>query len=276
MSSSKTHSSKASITRLAEIVAVLRAPGGCPWDREQTHQTLRPSLLEECYEVIDAIERNDVFNLKEELGDLLVNIIMHTQLAEESSAFDLEAVAHEACEKLIRRHPHVFEKNKASQESADMTTDEVLQQWDKIKQQEKREDGSSKKIISALDGVPHSFPALLRAHKIQTKAAKVGFDWKNLSDVVDKIREELDEVAEALATSNREHQEEELGDLLFSIVNLTRSMEMNAELLLQQATKKFIRRFHSIESILQKKNQAISDCSFEELNELWEKVKEQG
>ncbi|MFI0348504.1 MAG: nucleoside triphosphate pyrophosphohydrolase [Chthoniobacterales bacterium] len=274
MSCSDDDSSSLSIARLRKIIAALRAPGGCPWDREQTHQSLRSSLLEECYEVIDAIEQNDDKNLNEELGDLLINVMMQAELASEREAFDLESIAHNACEKLVRRHPHVFKKGDSFCQAAELTSAQVLEQWNAIKEQEKSENISIKKI-SALDGVPHAFPALLHAQEIQKKAAKVGFDWHHVDDVLAKVSEELLEVEEALATHERAHQEEELGDLLFSIVNLSRSMKMDAELLLQQATKKFTQRFHAMESILQSEKRAISDCSFDELNKLWAEVKYQ-
>lgn len=260
-----------SITRLCEIVALLRAPGGCPWDREQTPRSLCSSLLEECYEVIEAIEKHDDENLKEELGDLLINIIMQAQILSEREVFDFKDIAYESCEKLVRRHPHVFNKMPSSKKSTSLTTADVLNQWENIKKQEKLD--RSKKTTSALHGVPEVFPALLHAEKIQKKAAKVGFDWPCVKEVLAKIHEELAEVEEALATNNQEHQEEELGDLLFSIVNLTRSMNMNAELLLQQATKKFIHRFYAMESILQEKNYSIDQCSFDQWNELWNQVK---
>lgn len=259
------------ITRLSEIIALLRAPGGCPWDREQTHESLIPCLIEECYEIVDAIALKDDENFKEELGDLLIVIMLQSQLAKEREAFDFQKILDESCEKLIRRHPHVFKKDDLLQKNPLLTSNEALQQWDVIKKGE--QSSTSKKRNSTLDGVPSSFPALLKAEKIQKKAAKVGFDWKIKEDVFEKIEEELSEVKEAITSGDRTQQEEELGDLLFSIVNLTRFMNMNAELLLQQAIKKFTRRFHAMELLLQEQGRSVEQNSLVEWDKLWEQVK---
>jgi MazG family protein len=249
------------VARLREIVARLRAPDGCPWDREQTHESLRAGLLEETYELIDAIDHADDSNLREELGDLLLHVVMHAQMASERGAFEFDAVATEICEKLIRRHPHVF----GDKSVAD--SDEVLQQWEQIKRAEKTERSS------VLDGVPMALPALMRAQKVQKKASRVGFDWNAAAEVVAKVEEELDELKSALAAGNETAVAEEMGDLLFSLVNLSRKLDLDPEMTLNAATDKFITRFRAVEQGATAAGKRVEECSADELNAYWDAEK---
>ena len=245
--------------RLREIVARLRAPDGCPWDREQTHASLRGALIEECYEVIDAIERADDANLREELGDLLLHVFMHAQMAGERSAFTLEEVAAEICEKMIRRHPHVFGDRLAEDSAA------VLKQWEQIKRTEKG------KPAGILDALPHSMPALLRAQNAQKKAARVGFDWPDVEPVFDKMQEEIGEVRAALAAGDSKAVEDEVGDILFTSVNLARKLHVDAETTLAAATNRFIKRFQAVERELG--DRKMEDTPLKELDEIWDRIK---
>jgi tetrapyrrole methylase family protein / MazG family protein len=247
-----------SIDRLREIVAKLRAPDGCPWDREQTHATLKPHLLEECYELIDAIDDQDDEALLEELGDVLLQVILHAQMATEEGRFDFDQIADRIADKLVLRHPHVFGENKLS------TSDAVLRQWDSIKRSEKQE---RKSII---DGIPRTLPALAKAQKAQMKATRAGLDWPEASDVLAKIREEISELEVAKDT---DELSEELGDLLFSIVNFARKRSLDAEGLLQTATEKFTRRFRAIETLAAEKGTQLSALSSSELDRLWDEAK---
>lgn len=248
----------ASMDRLREVVARLRAPGGCPWDREQTHASLRGALIEECYEVIEAIETADDANLREELGDLLLHVVMHAQMAEERSAFSLEEVAAEVCEKMVRRHPHVFGDKLAADAEG------VLRQWEEIKRQEKPRAG-------ALDGLPSSMPALLRAQNAQKKAGRVGFDWPDAEPVFEKLAEEVAEVRGALAGGDRKAIEDEVGDILFTAVNLARKLGVDAETSLTAATNRFIRRFGAVEHELG--DRKMQDTPLEELDRIWDRIK---
>jgi MazG family protein len=264
-------SSLQSINALREIIARLRAPDGCPWDREQTAETLKPSLLEEAYEVIDAIERGHTGDLEEELGDLLINVLMQAQIASEQEAFSFDSIAEVAAEKLVRRHPHVFAESSADSSAA------VLTQWEEIKRVEREKKGLVETDkASHLDGVARAFPALVRAQKIQKKAAKVGFDWASARDVVEKVREEVAEVEAELDTPetkvNQERLTEEVGDLLFAVVNLSRALSVDAESTLQDATDKFTRRFRAMESALPE-GSAFASLSFDAMNALWDQAK---
>jgi len=247
-----------SIDRLREIVAKLRAPDGCPWDREQTHATLKPHLLEECYELIDAIDDQDDEALLEELGDVLLQVVLHAQMATEEGRFDFDQIADRIADKLVLRHPHVFGENKLS------TSDSVLRQWDAIKRSEKQE---RKSII---DGIPRTLPALAKAQKVQMKATRAGLDWPEAGDVLAKIREEISEMEVAKGT---DELSEELGDLLFSIVNFARKRCLDAEGLLQTATEKFTRRFRAIETLAAEKGTQLSALSLSELDRLWDEAK---
>lgn len=260
-----------SVEQLQGIIARLRAPGGCPWDREQTADSLRPSLIEEAYEVVDAIERKHTADLEEELGDLLINILMQAEIASEEYAFTFDSLTKVAAEKLVRRHPHVFGLSTAD------TSDAVLTQWEEIKRAEQVQKGkSTSEESSLLAGVARAFPALVRAQKIQKKAAKAGFDWACPQDVVEKVREELTEVeAEFSATSsdtNKDRLTEELGDLLFAVVNLTRVVSIDAESALQAATDKFTSRFRFMEQSLPE-GAVFSELSFDAMNALWDAAK---
>jgi MazG family protein len=252
-----------SVERLRGIVARLRAPGGCPWDQEQTHSSLRGALVEECYEVIEAIENSDDANLREELGDLLLHVVMHAQMAEERGAFVLEDIAAEVCEKMIRRHPHVFGESKAENAA------EVLRQWEQIKKKEK---GGGEEA-GLLDGLTKGLPSLLRAQNAQKKAARVGFDWPETGPVFDKLAEELEEFREAVAAGDVPGIEAELGDLLFTVVNLARKSGVDAETSLAGATERFIERFRFIEHSLRAEGRRVEDTSMEELDRLWELAK---
>ncbi|MFO7820805.1 MAG: nucleoside triphosphate pyrophosphohydrolase [Lentisphaeria bacterium] len=248
--------------RLVDIMKTLRAPGGCPWDRTQTHQTLKEFLAEEAAELYDAIDEEDDNALREELGDVLLQVVFHAVIADEQKRFDFQDAARTCCEKLIRRHPHVFgETNVRDAEG-------VIQQWEEIKKAEK---GDTRK--SVLSGVPRQLSALHRAHKMQHKAAKVGFDWPSIDGVIAKIEEELGEVKHALATEDDAALEEEIGDLLFAVVNLSRFQNRLAEELLHDTIKKFERRFHSIEETLEVQNRSPEDCSLPELEALWQEAK---
>jgi MazG family protein len=259
------------VDQLVEIIARLRAPGGCPWDREQTAASLRTSLIEEAYEVIDAIDRSHAADLQEELGDLLINILMQAEIASEQKVFDLETIAATACEKLVRRHPHVFGDSSAE------TSDAVLTQWDEIKKAERAaKEPSLSPEASLLDGVAPSFPALVRAQKIQKKAAKSGFDWECPGDVIDKIREEIGEVEQELAAREGERAAErladEVGDLLFAVVNLSRALSIDAESALRAATEKFSSRFRLMERNVPP-GKAFPGLTLDEMNLLWEQAK---
>ena len=244
---------------LKQIVARLRAPDGCPWDREQTHETIKPQLVEECYEVLEAIdEKNDPL-LREELGDVLLHIVFHAQLAGERGAFTLEDVAQELCEKLIRRHPHVFGEDNLS------TSQEVLHRWEELKKIEKPE------RTGVLDGIPKHLPALMHAQEVQKKAAKVGFDWPEIGPVLEKVKEEIAEVERDL--HNRKRTEEEIGDLLFSVVNLARHCKVDAEEACRQAVRKFTQRFEWIEKHA---TRPPKEMSLDELDALWNQAKKQG
>ena len=250
-----------SIDELRAIVARLRAPNGCPWDREQTHASLKNGLIEEAYEVIEAIDNQDDAHLSEELGDFLLQVVMHCQIASEGNRFDFDRVAQLIGEKLIRRHPHVFGDVKATD------SETVLKNWDEIKREEK---GGTE---SVLDHVSKALPALMRAGKIQNRAARVGFDWPDLHGVVAKIHEELAEVEEAMQGNDRSHLEQEIGDLLFSVVNLSRKAKFEPELVLQQATNKFINRFQKLELLLKERNQTFAESDLTALDLLWNEVK---
>lgn len=241
----------------------LRAPGGCPWDREQTHETLKKYLIEEAYELVDAIDDQDDEHLAEELGDVLLQVVFHSQIGKEAHRFDLQKVARLVCEKLIRRHPHVFGGKKIKDSAG------VKKQWEEIKRREKGAQGHS----SILDGVPRHLPALSQAEKIQKKASRVGFDWTEVDAVVSKIDEELAEVKEALKRADKKMIREELGDLLFAVVNLSRFQEESAEELLRGTVKKFYQRFQFIEKEVEKTGKKIEEFSLEELDRFWEKAK---
>ena len=249
-------------SRLCEIVAHLRGPDGCPWDREQTHESLVPNLLEEAYEVADAIRTNQSAHLREELGDLLLQVVLHAQIASEDGRFTVEEVAREIGEKLVRRHPHVFGESDARDTGA------VLKQWDAIKRAEKNSSEAG-----YFSGLTRALPALMLAQKTQTKAARVGFDWSELKDVIAKVDEELGETKEAIAGKNPDAIADEMGDLLFAVVNMVRKNKLDAETLLAAATEKFITRFHVMVRELEKQGRKLGDVDLASLDEIWNRLK---
>lgn len=251
----------APIERLRAIVSILRSPDGCPWDREQTHESLRAGLLEEACEAIDAITRADDANLREELGDLLLQVIFHADLAGERGAFTLEDAAHHVCEKLVRRHPHVFGNADASDTSA------VLRKWEQIKREEK---GAS---ASVMDGIPRALPALVRAANVQKKAARVGFDWPDASGVIDKFREEVAELSAEIGSGDAKRIEHELGDILFTAANMARKLGVEPELALEQANQRFIARFRHMELAVAPSGRKLEDLASAELEQLWADAK---
>jgi ATP diphosphatase len=265
------------IHRLLEIMAALRTPGtGCPWDLEQDFASIAPFTIEEAYEVADAIERGDVLDLKDELGDLLLQVVFHARMAEERGSFAFGDVVEAITGKLIRRHPHVFGQ------ASDLSPDDVKALWDRIKQAEKAERREARRAAGALDerenaflsGIPSSLPALVRAAKLTEKASKVGFDWPQTEQVVDKIHEELNEVAEAAATSSKDRVEDEIGDLLFAVANLARHHGIDPEAALRRTNAKFERRFGAIETALAAAGRSLQEASLDEMEQLWTEAKE--
>lgn len=249
---------------LLSIMTRLRGDGGCPWDREQTRESLKPYLIEEAYEVLDAIDAGTRAGLAEELGDLLFQVVFHSQVASEKGEFSMRDVLAQLCDKMIRRHPHVF----AGAPVADARA--ALVQWERIKQDEGKADGTRR---SALDGVPRALPALLRAQRLQAKASRVGFDWTDWQPAWAKVREEVAELDESVAAGDTGRIREELGDLLFSIVNVARLLGMDAEDALRQADEKFTRRFMEVEAEMRAEGRAVADASARDLDESWERVK---
>ena len=258
------------IDQLTDIVAQLRGPGGCPWDREQTHASLRSALLEEAHEVVAAIDNRDDANLREELGDLLLQSVFHAQLAAEEGRFTFNDVAREIATKLVRRHPHVFAADHCADSAA------VLQRWEEIKRAEKGDAAAS-----ALDGLPGGLPALLHAQKTQKKAARVGFDWPDVEPVFAKLHEEISELRAALTApvtdllSPISAIEDELGDLLFTVVNLARKLHLDAETALHRSTRKFSARFRAVEQLASARGITLEKLTLAELDQLWDEVKRQ-
>jgi MazG family protein len=253
--------------RLCEIVASLRAPGGCPWDREQTHESLLPALIEEAYEVVEAVRAKDSTNLREELGDLMLLVVMNAEIASESGRFDINGVLEHVTEKLIRRHPHVFGKSDARDSSA------VLKQWESIKREEKTRQAGSDAGAHYLDNLPVALPALMRAQKAQSKASRVNFDWTKLGDVIAKVDEEIQELKQAVLNKDQKSIEDEAGDLLFAVVNLARKCKLDAETVLQGATDKFVRRFNRLEDKLNARGKKLGDADLVEMGEIWDEIK---
>lgn len=249
--------------RLVEIMAKLRGPQGCPWDKEQDHKSLKPYLIEEAYEVLEAIESGNDSKIAEELGDLLSQVVMHSQLAKERDAFNIDTVARMISEKLIERHPHVFGDKK------DLTSGEVLHNWEIIKSKQATNDD-----YSMLQGLPKSLPALLKAFRIQEKVGRYGFDWDNIQDVVNKVKEEFSEFESALKKNeDKSELEEEFGDLLFTLVNLGRHLGLQAEESLNKTVVKFMKRFRYIEDRLRGMGKTVSESNLEEMDMLWEESK---
>lgn len=250
------------MVRLIDIMAALRAPvGGCPWDKAQTFATIAPYTIEEAYEVADAIARADMASLKEELGDLLFQVVFHAQIGAEQGLFDFEAVAETLCDKMIARHPHVFADTQLT------TADQHLVNWEALKQAERL--AKIKDDPSVLADIPHALPALTRAEKLSKRAARVGFDWPSVAEVFEKLTEEIAETQEAIAEADQAHIEEEIGDMLFVVANLARKTKVDPELALRNANLKFERRFRWIETQLAKAGSSPAQSDLEEMERLW-------
>ena len=247
--------------KLCEIVAKLRGPGGCPWDREQTHESLLPALIEEAYEVTEAAREKNDAHFREELGDLLLLVVMHAEIATETDRFNIDDVVRDISEKLIRRHPHVFGTSDARDSGA------VLKQWEAIKRDEKKTDSHY------LASLPKALPALMRAQKAQSKAARVNFDWTDVRDVLAKLEEELRELKQAMASADPARTEEEIGDVLFAVVNLARKCRLDAESALQRGTDKFVTRFNRLEDELQRQGKRLCDVDLAEMDAIWDEIK---
>ncbi|KFA58734.1 nucleoside triphosphate pyrophosphohydrolase [Gilliamella sp. wkB18] len=250
------------LQRLKAVIKQLRDPiNGCQWDRVQTFESLKSYTLEETYEILDAIDKQDMDELKKELGDLLFHIVFYADLAQEQGSFDFDEVCLSVSDKLVYRHPHIFAENKTEKAN-----------WEQLKQKER----DKKAQYSLLDDIPQAIPALMQAEKIQKRCASVGFDWHNMSSVLDKVQEEIDEVKQELEQLEQNPQkiEEELGDLLFAIVNLARHLKIKSELCLKQANKKFTRRFQQVESMLKQKNITLIDATLEQMETAWQSVKQ--
>ena len=247
--------------KLCEIVAKLRGPGGCPWDREQSNESLLPALIEEAYETAEAARAQDDAHFREELGDLLLLVVMHAQIARENGRFNIEDVIEQVSDKLIRRHPHVFGTSEARDAGA------VLKQWEAIKREEKNAD------LHYLASLPKALPALVRAQKAQSKAARVNFDWTEVRDVMAKVEEELRETKEAIQSRKQSIIEEEVGDLLFAVVNLARKCKIDAETALQAATDKFVARFNRLEDELKSRRKNLGDVDLDAMDAIWNQIK---
>ena len=248
------------LEKLIEVIQVLRSENGCVWDRAQTHESLRPNMLEEAYEAVEAINKGDILNLREELGDVLLQVLLHSQIASESNEFNIEDVAKELKDKLIHRHPHVFGSEKAD------TPEEVIQNWEKLKQEEKKDRKSQ------MDGIPKSLPALAAAQKISKRAVKVGFEWDKVETLLDCIKSEYKEFKEAVEKKDQTSMEDEMGDILFATVNLARWYKIDAEQALLKANQKFMKRFRKMEELSVK---PLEEYSFEEYDKLWKSAKKE-
>ena len=251
------------INDFLRLVTVLRSPGGCPWDRKQTHVSIKKNFIEETYEAVEAINKADAEGLKEELGDVLLQVAMHSEMESEKGSFDFNDVVNDICKKLVVRHPHVFG------DAAAQSSDEALQNWDQVKLKTK----GMKKQGEAMIKVPREFPALMRAQKVQEKAAKAGFDWDDINGAVDKLHEEIDELETALAAGVGKDIEEEFGDVLFSCVNVSRFIGADSEEALTASTDKFIKRYLLVEKLAADEGLGMKTASIEELDKLWNKAK---
>jgi MazG family protein len=257
----RTAMAESAFIKLCEIVAKLRAPGGCPWDAEQTNESLLPATIEEAYEVAEAARSGNDAHFREELGDLLLLVMMHAEIAQETDRFKLDDVIREVTEKLIRRHPHVFAKSNVRD------SDGVVRQWEAIKREEKKSDSHY------LASLPGALPALMRAEKAQKKVARVNFDWEKIQDVIAKVEEEFGEAKAAIKSKDDKAIEDEIGDLLFAVVNLSRKCGIDAETALQKATDKFRTRFNRLEDELRTQGERLGDVPLAELDEIWNKIK---
>lgn len=250
-----------SIARLVEIVGILRKE--CPWDKEQTHKSLRKCMIEEAYEAVEAINNEDLDNLEEELGDVLLQVVFHSSLASETDSFDLVGVINRECEKMLRRHPHIFLKETVK------TIDKALEKWENVKRNEK----GNTDCTSRLESVPKALPALLRSYKIQSKAAEVGFDWESVKYAFHKVKEETEELLEVYMKDEKAGITEELGDLLFSVVNVARFLKVDPEEALNLTSDKFIRRFSFIEDTAKARGIPLEDMPLQDMDELWDMAK---
>jgi len=250
---------------LVEIMKILRSEGGCPWDREQTHESLKKYLIEETYEVLEAIDKGDKALLCEELGDLLLQIVFHARIAEENNDFNIDEVNTGICKKMYSRHTHVFGEDKAD------TSDDVLKNWDKIKRNEKQ----ISTYTGEMKSIAKNLPALMRSYKVQHKAAKVGFDWDNVDDAMAKVYEEIGELKNARQNGNKEEMHEEMGDLLFAVVNVSRFLDIHPELALSDSVEKFLRRFDYIEKNAIKNGKILEEMTLKEMDDLWNQSKSQ-
>lgn len=278
MSDAVSHPEKSyQLKDLLYLMARLRDPeGGCPWDLKQDFASIVPHTLEEAYEVADAIEREDFAHLPGELGDLLFQVVYYSQLGSEQQLFDFSTVVHSITEKLVRRHPHVFPTGQlyGTAQAADVNTEQIKERWEEIKQQERAEQADTEQAPSVLAGIPLHMPALSRALKLQQRAANVGFDWSSLPPVLEKISEELHEVAEAIRSGEPQAISEELGDLLFATVNAARHLEVNPETALRAANTKFTQRLQFVEQQCQAQGVTISDCTEAQLDAFWNLAKQ--
>ena len=270
-----TDTAGARFDRLVEIMRTLRAPNGCPWDREQTLASLRPFVLEETYEVLEAIEGGTPANLREELGDYLYEAVFLAQISEEAGDFTIADAVDAICDKLVRRHPHVFARQS---DDESITTGQVIERWETMKARERAEAGQNgtERAKTTLSGVPKTLPSLLRAYEISARAAAVGFDWAQATDVLDKIEEEVAEVrreVESGATGHLSRAEEEMGDLLFAIANLSRKLGIEPEAALRRANEKFTRRFDAVERAFVGRGQALQEATLQEMEDEWQRVK---
>ena len=263
--------------RLVEIMRALRAPDGCPWDREQTHASLRPFVLEETYEVLDAIESGNPATLREELGDFLYEAVFLAQISEEAGQFSIADAVQAICDKLVRRHPHVFQRAAGD---TSMTSEQVLEKWETLKARERAIAGDGPKTRkTTLSGVPKTLPSLLRAFEVSARAAAVGFDWAKADDVLDKIEEEVAELrheVESGTTGDLSRAEEEMGDLLFAIANLSRKLGIEPEAALRRANEKFTTRFDAVERAFTARGEPLGDATLEAMEAEWQKVKSGG
>ena len=259
--------------KLVEIMATLRGPEGCPWDKQQDFNSLKPMLVEEVYEVLEAVENNDSEGLSEELGDLLLHVVFHAQLGKETGQFDIDTVIRKISDKLVRRHPHVFGSETAS------TPEEVIKNWEAIKAQEKAEKLKNRtpEQRSLLEGIPSKLPAIHEAHQISSRAARVGFDWPDVNGIFDKLQEEVRELKEVISSSGSEEKrdrlEDEIGDMLFVMVNIARYLKIDSESALKRANRKFKSRFQFMEKELAGQGKTLDQTSLDEMEALWQKAK---
>ena len=252
-----------SLSKLIKITDTLMGEDGCPWDKVQTRESLKPYLVEETYEVLEALDENDPEKIKDELGDLLYQIIFHSKISSLKGEFDFRAVIDNLSEKMVRRHPHVIKDRKLS------TPDQVIEQWEDIKKKEK----NKKNQKSILDSIPINLPSLIRAQKIQKKAAKEGFDWERINDVFDKLDEEILEFKEAVLAKKNMDIQSEIGDIIFVITNISKFYKIDAEEALRSTNNKFIKRFHYIEQQLEEKGKTLKDSTLEEMEHYWQESK---